>query len=280
MSDDLKATINHLELLSYELSEKQYSLQQEEKRKQLLLDEIRKRIHGGESTGDRFRDFVILQLGYDLPAAAETYLSVDKRIAKNQGQPILMIERWVEHIDSLPAFDYSSTRVGGCFHEVVRLGILKSIAFLEFDYQTLQITFPTGEYAEGQNVIKDHMQLMYSPNTHLHESLTKIVTTPYGRSALALSLYIGCDEINQAAEENLIKAYHLSQVLGHPLPMSEKLDSALVPQRSGAMAELVTFLEKQKKVEQELETERSQVRAALEAVGLNFEEIVEAIVRK
>jgi hypothetical protein len=79
---------------------------------------------------------------------------------------------------------------------------------------------------------------------------------------------------------NLIKAYHLSQVLGHPLPMSEKLDSALVPQRSGAMAELVTFLEKQKKVEQELETERSQVRAALEAVGLNFEEIVEAIVRK
>ncbi|MEA3248682.1 MAG: hypothetical protein U9Q73_03185 [Nanoarchaeota archaeon] len=126
-----------------ELSNKSSSAQSEAFEK---LKQLQEKIRGGDSTGDKIRDFVIANLGTLSPEAEEPYRETEARLKNRAGSQILVVKQ-SESIQGCPGITppaYIDPRFIGVDTKL-KLGILTS--GLELDIKEGSIILPTDKHA-------------------------------------------------------------------------------------------------------------------------------------
>lgn len=110
------------------------------------LKQLQEKIKKGESTGDKIRDFVIVNLGTLSPDAEKLYRETEAKLRNSAGNQILVVEQ-SESIHGCPGIvppQYINPMFIGIDTEL-RLGVLTS--GLELDIGGGKIVFPTERHA-------------------------------------------------------------------------------------------------------------------------------------
>ena len=110
------------------------------------ISQLIEKIKGGQSTGDKIRDFVIVNLGSISPDAAKPYRETEARLRNSAGSQILVVkqEEAIHGCPGIIAPEYIDPMFVGIDTELT-LGILTS--GLDLDVLKGEIIFPTQRHA-------------------------------------------------------------------------------------------------------------------------------------
>ncbi len=122
------------------------------------MEKIRQCIREGETTGDRIRDFVIVARGAPNPETENIYRELEAKIAKHDGEFILLVGRSYE-FHGCTGFGHTPQPHEYVLETNICLGILngKEIIFNFEDHPNCEI--PTSKYARPWGGVREEMKV-------------------------------------------------------------------------------------------------------------------------
>lgn len=232
------------------------SAQASEKMKQL-----RERIKGGETTGDKIKDFVIARYGLLNDEIEAIYRDLKTRVERHTGEFVLMVVKR-ESFHGCGGMGYSPTPEDYTLDEHIYLGVLKH-GSLVLNPSDNKCEFQTGNYArcrdpwqENTDLVDGNIAPYWLPDFgyKLNKPLQRI--NPIARFRmrgddpdLELEVKIGDPEVKAWFEKKRAKYYlmifqKMAQLLGRPIAEPPELLAELQRRREVVTKQLTETIQK------------------------------------